>query len=132
LESECCALLLTIVLHVDVNDRWILQLHASSKYNVTSAYNFLTSRDQPLNNDNTIISPKEVPLKVNIFTWRLIRNRLSTINNLIRRHVLQPNTSFCSCGCGSQEDVDHMSWLATFLIKFGKKYTIGSEQYQPS
>jgi len=44
LESECCAFLLPIILNADVNDRWIWQFHASSKYNVTSAYN-----------DNTII-----------------------------------------------------------------------------
>jgi len=71
LESECCELLIPIVLHADVNDMWIWQLHASSKYNVTSAYNHLTSRDQPSNNDHsTIIWHKEIPLNVNIFAWR--------------------------------------------------------------
>lgn len=85
LERECCALLLPIVLQTDVNDKWIWELRASSKYNVTSAYNLLTSRDQPLNNDqNTIIWHKKVPLKVNIFVGRLLCNRLPTTENLIK------------------------------------------------
>jgi hypothetical protein len=35
-----------------------------------------------------------VPLKVNIFVWYLLRYRLPTIDNLIRRRVLQQNTFF--------------------------------------
>jgi len=110
LERECCALLLPIVLQTSTNDRWIWQLHASSKYNVTSVYNFLTSRDQPSNIDhNTIIWHKEVPLKVNIFALGLLRNCLPTTNNLIRQRVLQPNRFFFySRGCGSHEDSDHL------------------------
>ena len=55
LESECCALLLPIVLQDNVNDRWTWQLHASSRYNVASVYNFLTSKEQIFNNDHTSI-----------------------------------------------------------------------------
>jgi hypothetical protein len=133
LESDWCTLLLPIVLQTAVNDRWILQLHASTKYNISSAYNFLTWRDQPLNNDHTsIIWLKEVPLKVNIFAWRLLRNRLPTTDNLIKRKVLQLNSTSCSGGCGSQEDIDHLfltcefygkiwyeiyNWLGLFSVK---------------
>lgn len=109
LGRECCTLLLPIVLLTCMNDMLIWQLHATSKYNVISAYNFLTSRDQPWNNDhNTIIWYKEVHLKVNIFAWGLLRNCLQTTDNLIRRTVLLPNTLFCSDWCGSREDIDHM------------------------
>jgi len=69
----------------------------------------LTSRDQPSNIDhNIIIWHKKVPLKVNIFVWRLLRNRLSTTDNLIKRKVLQPNTFFSYGGCGLQEDSDNL------------------------
>jgi len=88
LESECRVLLIPIVLFTDVTDMWIWQLHVFSKYNVTSVYNYLTSRDQPLNNAHTtLIWHREVPLKVIIFVWRLLRNRLSTIDNLIKRMI---------------------------------------------
>jgi len=92
-----------------VNDRWIRQLHASLKYNIFSLYNFLTSRDQTFNDDHTsIIWYKEVPLKVNIFVWRLLHNRLPTTYNLNRRRVLQPNTSLCLDDCGFEENIDHL------------------------
>ena len=64
------------------------QLNATSRYNVASVYNFLTSREQIFNNDHTsiitsreqifnndhtsIIWHKEVPLKVNILKRTLI------------------------------------------------------------
>jgi len=68
LQSECCVLLSPIVLHADVNDMWIWQLHASSRYNVTNVYNYLTARDQPLDyNQPKTIWRKEVLLKFNIY-----------------------------------------------------------------
>jgi len=39
-------LLYHIVLHVNVSARGIYKLHESSKYNVSSAYNYLLSMDQ--------------------------------------------------------------------------------------
>jgi len=115
LKSDCCTLLLLIVLQTVVNDIWICQLHASSKYNVSSGYNCLTSRDQPLNNDDTsIISHKAVPLKVNIFAWLLLHNWLPRTENLIKSRVLPPNSTSCSGGCGSQEDIDHLLLFCDF------------------
>ena len=38
---------------------------------------------------------KEVPFKVSIFVWRLFQNRLPTLDNLSRRHILQHNTTLC-------------------------------------
>jgi len=98
---------------------------------ITSVYNYLTSSDQPLNNDHTIIVwHNGVLLKVNIFVWRLLHNRFLTTTSLIRRKVLQLNTHFCSGGCGSQEDIDHL--VFTFSVKFGLKSTIGSIWFQAS
>jgi len=97
---------------------WIWKLHASSRYNVTSVYNSLTSRNQPLeNNQPKTIWHKEVHLKVNIFTQRLLCNRFPTTNNLIRRKVLQPNTDFCWGGCGCEEDIDNLILTCDY---FGK------------
>ena len=38
---ECCDILTNIVLQPNHSDMWIWHLHASSNYNVTSAYNHL-------------------------------------------------------------------------------------------
>jgi hypothetical protein len=108
LMGEFCELLSSVVLQVHVIDRWIWQLHASSKYNVSSVYNYLTSTDQSLINDHsTVFWHKKVPLKVNIFAWRLLRNPLPATDNLIRR-IFQRNSQLCSRGCGSTEDIDHL------------------------
>jgi len=101
-----------------VNDKWTWQLHVSSRYNVASVCNFLTTRYQTFNNDHTsIIWHKEVPLKINIFAWRLLRYRLPTTDNLIRRRVVQPNTSLCSDGCGFEENIDHLFLTLWFFFQ---------------
>lgn len=83
MESDRCMLLLPFVLQSAVNGRWIWQFHATLRYKVSSAYNYLTSRDRPLNNDHTtIIWYKEVPLKVSIFVWRLLRISRRVFNQI--------------------------------------------------
>jgi hypothetical protein len=51
---------------------------------------------------------KQVPLKISLFVWRLLRNRLPTKDNLVRRHILIAEDSFCVGGCGSLETADHL------------------------
>jgi len=41
-----------------------------------------------------------VPLKVNIFIWRLFMNRLATKDNLFTRHILVNDYTFYSANCG--------------------------------
>ncbi|RHN69534.1 putative reverse transcriptase zinc-binding domain-containing protein [Medicago truncatula] len=50
----------------------------------------------------------EVPLNVSLFAWRLLRNRLPTTNNLIRRHILHHNAQLCVGGYDVMEDIDHL------------------------
>jgi hypothetical protein len=51
---------------------------------------------------------KSVPLKVSIFAWRLLRNRLPTKDNLLSRGVLQHDDISCVGGCGSEENACHL------------------------
>jgi len=51
---------------------------------------------------------KEVPLKVLIFAWRLFRDQLPTKNNLIRRNIINLDSSSCVGRCGSLETVNHL------------------------
>src|SRR4051812_49603861 len=51
---------------------------------------------------------KVVPLKVNIFIWRLFGIRLPTKDNLMRRNILAEENQTCSNGCMEPEDRDHI------------------------
>ncbi|XP_024642310.1 uncharacterized protein [Medicago truncatula] len=54
---------------------------------------------------------KQVPLKVSVFAWRLIRDRLPKRTNLIARRVLSPDMSSCVAGCGHPESAQHLFLL---------------------
>jgi len=58
-----------------------------------------------------------VPLKISLFAWRLLRDRLPTTDNLIKRHFLHPNAQLCVGGCGMIEDAKHLFLSCDF---FGK------------
>jgi len=58
-----------------------------------------------------------VPLKVNIFVWRLL-NRILTKENLFRREVTQHNDLRCSSGCDMDKDVDHLFFQCGFCGRF--------------
>jgi hypothetical protein len=55
-----------------------------------------------------IIWNKIVPLKMSLFAWRMLQDRLSTKDNLVRRDVTLETGVLCSGGCGMDEDVDHL------------------------
>jgi hypothetical protein len=55
-----------------------------------------------------IIWHKQVPLKVSIFSWRLLRDRLPTKVNLASRGIICPAAHFCVSGCGSVKSAHHL------------------------
>ncbi|MCH96120.1 tether containing UBX domain for GLUT4, partial [Trifolium medium] len=50
----------------------------------------------------------QVPLKVSIFPWRLLRDKLPTKANLITRGILSSEAHYCVSGCGAVESVQHL------------------------
>jgi hypothetical protein len=48
---------------------------------------------QNIADDNNVIWHWDIHLKFNLFVWRLLRNRLSTKENLIKRAVISTNAS---------------------------------------
>jgi hypothetical protein len=72
-------------------------------YTVRGVYDILTSQEQPHVHQNMeLIWHKQVPLKVYILAWRLLRDRLPTKSNLADRgitsgHVENVNHMFLSC-----------------------------------
>lgn len=84
-------------------------LHDFNNYNISSSYNYMLSSVNILAVDHTYaIGNNEVSLKVSLFAWCLLRNWLPTTDNLIRRHVLQPNAQFCAGDYGIMEDINHL------------------------
>ena len=83
---------------------------------VRSAYKFLTA-NAPIDGAESVpyLWHKDVPLKVVLFAWRLLRDRLPTKDNLFRRHVVIINDQFCA-GC---EEVEISSHLIIHCDLFG-------------
>ncbi|MCI48548.1 glutamate-gated kainate-type ion channel receptor subunit GluR5, partial [Trifolium medium] len=55
-----------------------------------------------------LIWHSQVPLKVSVFAWRLLRDRLPTKSNLVTRGILSPAAHFCVSGCGDAESAQHL------------------------
>ena len=107
--AECCALLHDVVLQDYSIDRWKWLLDPVFGYTVKGVYQLFTSVDEPPASDILDnVWHKHVPLKVSLFAWRLLRNRLPTKDNLVRRHVLQHDATQCVKGCSGQESASHL------------------------
>jgi len=58
---------------------------------------------------------KHVLLKVSMFVWRLLRNRLPTKDNLLRRRVITHDDTICAGGCGCPESSGHLFFHCDFF-----------------
>jgi len=106
---KCVTQLSNVVLQVVDTDRWVWKHHSFQRYTVKSAYINLTAVDVDFNMGfNHVLWLKVIPLKINIFIWRLLLNRIWTKDNLFRRYILAINDTLCSTGCGCVEDRDHL------------------------
>lgn len=109
LVEECRALLLTVSLQDSVLDRWLWLPNHDDGYSVRGVYDMLTSQEQPqLHHNVDLIWHKQVPLKVSILAWRLMRDRLPTKLNLANRGIPSVEERLCVAGCGIVEDVTHL------------------------
>jgi hypothetical protein len=78
-------------------------------YSVRGAYKILTALgDLDTTVTSDLIRHQQVLLKVSVMAWRLLRNRLPTKDNLVRRHIIPPDASMCVTGCGGVETVHHL------------------------
>ncbi|GAU29128.1 hypothetical protein TSUD_58940 [Trifolium subterraneum] len=106
---ECQTLLLNFSFQVQYSDSWHWQPDIDTDYSVRGAYQLLTSHDSvTLGEAETIIWHKQVPLKVSICAWRLLRDRLPTRTNLVSRGIISPEAHFCVSGCGGIESTQHL------------------------
>jgi len=106
---ECTALLNNIVLQDHIHDRWKWLLDPLQGYSVCGTYQFLTLVDELVDRGRVInVWHKQVPSKVSMFAWRLLRDRIPTKLNLARRCVVQPNDNMYVGGCRYIELTDHL------------------------
>ncbi|CAJ2636137.1 unnamed protein product [Trifolium pratense] len=107
--GECQTLLSNISLQAQITDRWQWQSDPDTGYTVRGAYELLTTLDSVTMDDaEHLIWHSQVPLKVSIFAWRLLRDRLPTKSNLISRGILSSAAHLCVSGCGEAESVYHL------------------------
>ncbi|GAU43454.1 hypothetical protein TSUD_140910 [Trifolium subterraneum] len=78
-------------------------------YSVRGAYQLLTYHDSVTTDVAAgLILHTHVPLKVFIFMWRLLRDRLLTKANLVTQCILSPQAHYCVSGCGAVESAQHL------------------------
>lgn len=56
----------------------------------------------------TLVWHKHVPLKISIFAWRLLLNRLPTRLNLVDRGIIIDVVAGCLTGCDGTETSQHL------------------------
>ena len=106
---ECSMLLLNVVLQDTIEDTWRWCLDPIHGYSVSGVYRFLTTSGDLAGRSQVIdVWHKSIPSKVSVFVWRLLRNRLPTKDNLVRRGVLRHTEAVCVSGCGSSETTTHL------------------------
>jgi len=82
--EECRTLLDNVVLQPNVSDRWQWDPDIHVGYTVRGAYHALTSTDTHIPDaTENLVWHKQVPLKVSIVAWRLLKDRLPTKENLV-------------------------------------------------
>ena len=102
-------LLNDFIVQTNVTNRWQWLPNITGGYTVRGAYQILTSNDNlVLDDTGALVWHKQVPLKVSILAWRLLRDRLPTKNNLLRRDILHNATILCVAGCGNDESTSHL------------------------
>jgi hypothetical protein len=110
--GECQTLLFPFIVQAGSPNVWAVwqwQPDHDTGYSVRGAYHLLTSQDSVIVGEtNDLVWHKQVPLKVSIFAWRLLRDRLLTKTNLVARGIISPEVHFCVSGCGSVESAQHL------------------------
>ncbi|XP_024626839.1 uncharacterized protein [Medicago truncatula] len=113
---ECRLLLANVSLQPLSYDVWQWQPDPGQGYTIRGAYALLTSQEEQQDSlCEDLVWHKQVPLKVSIFAWRLIRDRLPTKSNLASRGILSSEACLCVSGCGLLEDARHLFLSCRFF-----------------
>jgi len=107
---ECISLLHNIVLKENVNGTWRWLLDASNGYSVRESYRCITHSGEIV--DRSLVDDvwhRQIPSKVSLLVWRLLRNRLPMKYNLSRTGILNSDDILCAAvGCDNIETTLHL------------------------
>ncbi|GJS99690.1 RNA-directed DNA polymerase, eukaryota [Tanacetum coccineum] len=98
--------LLEPVILSNMEDRWYWDLNGDGVFRVKDARNLIDEFFLP-KGDKPTRWVKSVPIKVNVFAWKLFLDRLPTRLNLARRNVYVPSLDCPLCDQG-EEDTSHL------------------------
>jgi len=86
-------------------------------YSARSDYGILTTHDHHvLDAAHNLIWHPQVPLKMYILAWRLLRDKLPTKINLHSRGIITEADISCVTGCGHDESADHLFLHCDFFF----------------
>ena len=125
--GECIILLHNVCLQINVKDTWKWHMHTSAGYTVRSAYQLLTTQDtSQVEGADALVWHKHVPLKVSIFAWRLVKNRLPTRANLVYRDILSNAVAGCNyVGAAISRHLSIYSSLVVSMVPCGFRFDLG-------
>ncbi|GJZ99502.1 RNA-directed DNA polymerase, eukaryota [Tanacetum coccineum] len=99
--------LLGSVILSNMEDRWFWNLNGVGVFRVKDVRNLLDESFLPKVEVPTRWI-KSIPIKVNVFAWKLFLDRLPTRSNLARRNVTVPSLAWLRCGSCSPMDSSHL------------------------
>lgn len=89
---------------------WLLD--NTGGYAVRGAYDLLTTQAAPnAISAMDLVWQSQVPLKVSVFAWRLLRDRLPTKSNLAAKGVIPHDATLRVVGCDLPESAQHLFLL---------------------
>ncbi|GKA29339.1 RNA-directed DNA polymerase, eukaryota [Tanacetum coccineum] len=103
--SQLREMLDTVILS-NMEDRWRWDLNGSGLFRVCDVRNYLDDFFLP-KDDRGTRWVKCIPIKINVFAWRVSLDRLPTRVNLIRRDVQVPSPVCPICN-SDDEDISHL------------------------
>ncbi|GAU46852.1 hypothetical protein TSUD_241610 [Trifolium subterraneum] len=117
--GECQSLFTNISLQAQSPDRWQWQSDPDEGYIVRGAYQLLTSHVSATTDEaEKLIWHHQVPLKVSIFAWRLLRDSGRVGTSLVRSGRVGTSPIFTSSAGGSRAHRSFMQliWLACVWV----------------
>ncbi|GJR64540.1 RNA-directed DNA polymerase, eukaryota [Tanacetum coccineum] len=101
-----------------VSDRWVWSLGGDGLFRVKDVRNLLDDNFLPKSN-NATRWVKFIPIKVNVFAWKVSMDRLPTRMNLLKRDVYVPD-SFCPICKEAAEDSSHLFFSCELAVEVSR------------
>ncbi|CAJ2646487.1 unnamed protein product [Trifolium pratense] len=84
------------------------------KFSIKRAYSTLTHGEEDedaMMNNKMLVWYKVVPLKVFVFVWQLLANRIPTRVTLFKRRIVIVDAQNCALGCDSTKSLSHLFFI---------------------